>query len=140
MKKNTSPTSVPVWKNTGAIIFFLLFLLLSYLITTMGLMLLAFLLFKISLNESVVSVGIILIYIISNFLAAFICGKKCKGKKFLWGLGIGSVYFAVLILLSLLMSGSVVGLGSGLLTTFLICAGSGMLGGMLAASCTHATT
>ncbi len=137
MKKNTSHIPSPVWKNTGEIIFFLLFLLLSYLITTMGLMLLAYLLYQFSLNESVLSVGIILIYIISNFLAAFLCGKKCKDKKFLWGLAIGSVYFVVLLLISLLTSGSVVGLGSGLFTTFLICAGSGMLGGMLAASCTH---
>lgn len=139
MKKNTSPLSVPVWKNTGAILFFLLFLLLSYLISTMLLMLLAFLLYRFSLNESVVSVGIILIYVISNFLTAFLCGKKCKDKKFLWGLAIGSAYFVVLLLISLLMSGSVVGLGSDLFTTFLICAGSGMLGGMLAASCTHVT-
>lgn len=132
MKKNTSQLQMAGHKNAENFIFFLLFLLLSYLITMIGLMLLAFLLYHFSLGESAVSVGVILIYVMSTFLASFVCGKKCKNKKFLWGLGIGMAYYVVLLFLSLLTSGSTLGLGNSLFTTLLICTGSGMLGGMLA--------
>ncbi len=132
MNRNIPKVRMPIQKNPAVAIIFMIFLLLAYVITTVGLMILAFLLYKFSLGESAVSVGIIIIYVLSTFFSSFICGRKCKNRKFLWGLAIGSAYFVVLLLLSLLMNESVVSLGTNVVTSLLICAGSGMLGGMLA--------
>lgn len=132
MNHNIVKARMPIRKDPAMAIIFMIFLLLAYVITTVGLMILAFLLFKLPLGESAVSVGVIIIYIVSTFLASFICGKKCKNRKFLWGLAIGSVYFVILLFLSLIMNESVVSLGTNVVTSMLICAGSGMLGGMLA--------
>ena len=132
MSHNVLKQRIPMRKDPAVVIILMIFLLLAYVITTVGLMLLAFLLFKFPLEESAVSVGVIMIYILSTFLSSFICGKKCKNRKFLWGLAIGSAYFVILLLLSLIMNESVVALGTNVVTSLLICAGSGMLGGMLA--------
>lgn len=132
MNRNLQKARMPIQKNPASIIVFLLFLLVAYVITTAGLMLLAFLLYKFPLTESAVNIGIILIYITATFLSSFICGKKIKERKFLWGLGIGAAYFVILFLLSLLINGETVNLGTNVFTALLICTGSGMLGGMLA--------
>lgn len=118
--------------NTIYIATFLLFLLFSYFVTTVGLLLLALLLYKIPLSDSAVNIGIVLIYVLSNFLTAFICGRKMKQKKFIWGLLLGIAYFFILLLISFISNQSVHVLGSNVITAFLICAGAGTLGGMLA--------
>ena len=122
----------PSQGNAVYLITLALFLLLSYLITIGGLLLLALLLYKIPLSESAVNIGIIVIYILSTFLTAFVCGKKMQKKKFLWGFILGSAYFLVLLVISLLTNQSNVILGTNVLTSFMICAGAGTLGGMLA--------
>lgn len=66
-----------------------------------------------------------------TFIAGFIAGKYYKVKKFLWGLILGSVYFLILVLVSLIGGVSDAVIGSGMITTYLLCAGGGMLGGML---------
>lgn len=128
IKKNRFPSQ----GNAIYLISLALFLLLSYLITIGGLLLLALLLYKIPLTESAVNIGIIIIYILSTFLTAFICGKKMQKKKFLWGLILGTSYFLVLLVISLITNQSNVILGTNVLTSFMICTGAGTLGGMLA--------
>ena len=122
----------PSQGNAVYLITLALFLLLSYLITIGGLLLLALLLYKIPLSESAVNIGIIVVYILSTFLTAFVCGKKMQKKKFLWGFVLGSAYFLVLLAISLITNQSNVILGTNVLTSFMICAGAGTLGGMLA--------
>ena len=126
-KKRLSPQGNAVYLITLS-----LFLLLSYLITIGGLLLLALLLYKIPLSESAVNIGIIIVYILSTFLTAFICGRKMQKKKFLWGFILGTSYFLVLLVISLITNQSNVILGTNVLTSFMICAGAGTLGGMLA--------
>lgn len=132
MNQRMSKSRIPVQNNSTFIITYLFFLLSAYLATAGCLLILALLLYKIPLSDSAVNIGIVIVYTLSTFLASFICGKKLKTKKFLWGLLIGVGYFLILLLLSFVINQSAVSLGSNLLTTFLICAGSGMLGGMLA--------
>lgn len=132
MNRNFKKGHLPIQGNPVFLITFSLFLLLSYLITIGGLLLLALLLYKIPLSESAVNIGIILIYILSTFLTSFICGKKMKKKKFLWGFILGTSYFLVLLVISLITNQSNVILGTNVLTSFMICAGAGTLGGMLA--------
>ena len=111
--------------------FFLKCLLFSYIITGLLLMLLALLLYKLKLTEQIVSIGIIMIYIAAAFFAGFVTGKKRKEKKFLWGLFMGTAYFLILMGVSLAVNRGAGELSGNVATAFLICAGSGMLGGML---------
>lgn len=106
-------------------------LLFSYIITAFILLILSFLMLKLDLSSLVISGGINLAYIASTFLAGFYVGKKVGVKKFFWGLMMGILYFVIIMLISLLMNRvSPLPLG-GLLTVFVMCGLSGMLGGML---------
>lgn len=94
-------------------------------------MLLALLLYRFSLSEKIVAVCIIVIYVGATFFAGILTGKKMKNRKFLWGLAMGSAYFLVLVIVSLAVNHSIQELSDSFLTTLVLCAGGGMLGGML---------
>ena len=115
----------------GTVLFLLKCLFAAYLITAGMLLLLALLLFRFSLGEQVVSIGIIAIYIISTFVAGLIAGKRMNKKKFLWGLLVGSAYFLILLIVTILTESKLQGPFQHFITIFLMCTGSGMLGGML---------
>lgn len=106
-------------------------LLGAYVVTGVLLMLLAFLMYKFNLDEGKVSVGIIVIYVLANLVGGFIIGKCAESRKFLWGLAAGILYFALLLLISLAFYHSLQNAGANTLTALLLCAGGGMLGGML---------
>jgi putative membrane protein (TIGR04086 family) len=75
--------------------------------------------------------GITAIYVISTFAGGFFAGKLAKVRKFIWGLTTGVLYFSLLLLITLGIYHTIQGGGMGVLTTFLLCAGGGMLGGMV---------
>lgn len=106
-------------------------LLCAYAATGIMLLILTLLLYKAGLSEENVNAGIILTYVISTFAGGFVIGKLTGVKKFLWGLLAGILYFVLLLLISLGVYHSVQGELMNLLTTFLLCAGGGMLGGMV---------
>ncbi len=103
----------------------------GYVITFLGIVILALLLLIFQISENVVDIGIIAIYVLSCFLSGFIIGKRTKARKFLWGMVSGGIYLCVLFLLSLIARQSVQNLGNDLITVLLICIGSGTLGGMV---------
>ena len=103
----------------------------AYLLTAVLLLLLALMLYRFGLSEKVVSICIILIYIAVTFLAGFIAGKRVGEKKFLWGLVMGCVYFLILMTVSLIVNRGIEEPISRMATVFMLCSGSGMLGGML---------
>ncbi len=107
-------------------------LLFGYLITGGLLLVLAALLYKFALSQQAVSIGVILIYVLSTLVSGMIAGKRAGNRKYLWGLIQGCLYFIVLLLVTLILNHTISDFGSNLITTFLLCAGSGMLGGMLA--------
>lgn len=106
-------------------------LLCAYIISGILLLILAFLLYKLNLDEGKVAAGIIMIYVISTFAGGFIIGKLAGVRKFLWGLTSGILYFGLLLLVSIGIYRTLQGNGANVLTTFLLCAGGGMLGGMV---------
>ena len=110
---------------------FLKALLASYIVTGILLFLLTFLLYKFDWDEQMVTAGIEVIYVVSTFVGGFILGKIRRTRKFVWGLIVGVLYFALLFLISFGVYRSFGGNGTNLITTFLLCAGGGMLGGML---------
>ena len=106
-------------------------LFVGYVITFWGIVILAFLLLMFQLSESMIDIGIIIIYVLSCLLIGFVIGKRTKNKKFLWGMLSGGIYFGMLLAVSLLAGQSMENVGRDLTTVLLICVGSGTLGGML---------
>lgn len=115
----------------GKAVWILKALLCAYVVTGILLLLLTLLLYKLNLDEGKVTGGIIAIYVISTFVGGFAAGKMAKVRKFAWGLTIGILYFGLLLLISLGVYRTLQGSGANVLTTFLLCAGGGMLGGMI---------
>lgn len=103
----------------------------AYAVSAACLLLLAFGVYKFGLSEKLVAIGIVLIYILSCFVAGFLMGKLTQSKKFLWGLLMGGLYFVALLILSGVIDKGLSQVASDFGTTLLICMGSGMLGGML---------
>ena len=95
------------------------------------LLVLTLLLYKMGLSEQNVNAGIILTYVISTFSGGFVAGKLIKRRKFLWGLLLGVLYFVLLLVISIGVYHSLDGEMVNLLSTFALCAGGGMLGGMV---------
>lgn len=106
-------------------------LLCAYVMTGILLLILTVLLYKAGLSEENINAGIILTYVISTFSGGFVIGKLTGVKKFLWGLLLGIMYFVLLLLISLGIYHSLQSDMMNLVTTFLLCAGGGMLGGMV---------
>ena len=106
-------------------------LLCAYIMTGILLLILTLLLYKAGLSEENINAGIILTYVISTFSGGFVIGKLIGVKKFLWGLLLGVLYFVLLMLISLGIYHSLQSDAANLVTTFLLCAGGGMLGGMI---------
>lgn len=106
-------------------------LLCAYVMTGILLLILTVLLYKAGLSEENINAGIILTYVISTFSGGFVIGKLAGVKKFLWGLLLGIMYFVLLLLISLGIYHSLQSDMMNLVTTFLLCAGGGMRGGMV---------
>ena len=106
-------------------------LLCAYVMTGVILLVLTLLLYKMGLSEENVNAGIILTYVISTFSGGCVIGKLMGKRKSLWGLLAGVAYFVLLLLISLGVYHSLQGAMMNLLTTFFLCAGGGMLGGMV---------
>lgn len=104
-------------------------LLASYIVTGLLLMLLAFLLYKFNLDKKKVSFAIVVIYVLATLFGGFVLGKCVKVKKYIWGFVLGFLYFALLLAITL---GVYRGLeNQEILSTFILCIGGGMVGGML---------
>ena len=106
-------------------------LLAAYIITGILLIVLAMLLYKFELNEQIVSGAILGVYVVSTFVGGIIIGKLKKAMRVLWGMGIGVLYFALLLVITLGIYRGLNGDSANLLTTFILCAGGGMAGGMV---------
>lgn len=106
-------------------------LLASYIVTGLLLLGLTFLVYQFELDEQTVIGGIVSIYVVSTFVGGFILGKLTRVRKFLWGIVIGTIYFALLFLISYGVYREFNTNGLNALTTIILCIGGGMLGGML---------
>lgn len=105
-------------------------LLFMYIVTGILLMILAGMLYKMQLSESVVSAGVVVIYVVSGFLGGFLAGKIMKSRRFLWGMVMGGCYFLILIIGSIAFQHGI-GMDIGrFFTTLILCTASGMIGGM----------
>ena len=78
-----------------------------------------------------VSAGIIGIYVTSTFFGGLIIGKMAKVRRFFWGLLLGVSYFLLLLIITLGVYRTLDGAVAGFASTFFLCAGGGMFGGMI---------
>lgn len=106
-------------------------LLAAYVVTGLLLLAIAGFLYRFQWDEGKVQIGIILTYILSCFIGGFLAGKMMKSRKFLWGVLLGLLYFLVMTLVSVGVNRELQSSSSGMITSFLLCMGGGMLGGML---------
>ncbi|MEO2238902.1 TIGR04086 family membrane protein [Dorea sp. YH-dor226] len=106
-------------------------LLVAYVITGILLLVLAMALYKLELNEGIVRAAITAIYVVSTLIGGIVIGKLARTRRFIWGLGIGIGYFALLLLITLGVYHTLKGNGTGMVTTLILCAGGGMIGGMI---------
>lgn len=106
-------------------------LLGAYILTAIFLLVLAFLLYKFQLSPNVIRAGIIFTYMITCFLAGNLAGRQLKQKRYLWGFLMGVAYYLILLVLTIVVNQSFGAVTDSLFTTLILCAGGGMLGGML---------
>lgn len=106
-------------------------LLFSYVVTGMLLALLTVLLYKFELDEQLVSAAIVAIYVLATMAGGLVIGKLVKVRRFLWGLGLGAAYFALLMLITLGVYHTLNGNAANMITAFILCSGGGMIGGMI---------
>ncbi len=84
-ENNISSLILPIVKTALAVIFF----------TFAMIFLLAVIIFKFHINDSVINNCILIIYFLANFIGGLIIGKVKKEKKFLWGFLTGLTYFII---------------------------------------------
>ncbi|MCD8230929.1 MAG: TIGR04086 family membrane protein [Clostridiales bacterium] len=106
-------------------------LLIMYIITGLALLMLALLLLKLQPGEDIVNIGILATYIISCLLGGIIAGKRIRVHKFLWGILMGTSYFLILLIGSLLLNQSISSDPTHIAATMVMCMAAGMIGGMI---------
>ncbi|MCD8397997.1 MAG: TIGR04086 family membrane protein [Lachnospiraceae bacterium] len=107
-------------------------LVVAFLTTIILLLGFAFLLLKLQLDAGKTELGILVIYVLSCFVGGWYCGRKAGQRKFLWGLLTGILYFLLLLAVSALGEEALQPALARTAIAFVLCAGGGTLGGMLA--------
>ncbi len=79
-------------------------LIITYVVTAVMLLLMSFGMYKLSIGENLIKIGIVVVYALSCAIGGFICGKNKKQRRLLWGLCIGICYFAILSLISFIVN------------------------------------
>ncbi|ROR25258.1 putative membrane protein (TIGR04086 family) [Mobilisporobacter senegalensis] len=106
-------------------------LLFSYILTIIILLILSLLVYKADISSGTIRIGIILSYILSTFLGGLIIGKGVGEKKYLWGMGVGILYFLLILIVSIVLNKSNFSGSASMITVFIMCTLGGTLGGML---------
>ena len=120
-----------VSQRSGKALLIVKALLVTYIITALLLLLLALVMYKIDPPGAVISVGLVLVYIISSFVGGYIIGNAKKEKRFMWGIGMGVAYFLIIFIVSLIFGKDVFGSVGSIISILCMCGLGGMLGGMV---------
>lgn len=106
-------------------------LFLSYMITGVILVAVAFLLYKMEWSEQSLHLGIIATYIISTVIGGFYVGKKVKTRRLIFGFLFGLLYIGVIILISFLLYPDHSLFSGNFASVICMCISGGVLGGIL---------
>ena len=105
-------------------------LLVQIILSTVLVVILAFIVFELSLGDGIIRIMILAIYGICSLVGGLILGNIQK-RKFLWGLVAGAIYIGLIVGISFIIrdetGGGAIGLGTGVAVAL----GFGTFGGML---------
>lgn len=107
--------------------------ILAYAVSAVVLLVLAFLLFQWDVSEGVVRGGIVFAYVFSCFVSGMVVSRCRSGRKYLWGILMGALYYLILLVTSMICNRTVFTSIPGILPALFLCVSGGMLGGMLQA-------
>lgn len=106
-------------------------LLISYIISGVLLVGLAFVLYKLKIKEGQINVAVYAIYVISCLIGGLFAGKRIGQRRFFWGLLSALLYFGVLVAVSwVLKNGGTFDAGR-VLNVMGCCIVGGVAGGMM---------
>ena len=113
---------------------FFVILGIMFLCSMLLLAILSLLLWRMDGGSSLLSGGVIAVYILTNILGGFLTGKMMGQQKFFWGMLMGAVYFAILFFIGVCLMGTKISGNMQLISGAMVCVISAMIGGMLAPS------
>lgn len=92
-------------------------LLVQIILSTVLVVILAFIVFELSLGDGIIRIMILAIYGICSLVGGLILGKNIQKRKFLWGLVAGAIYIGLIMGISFIIrdetGGGAIGLGTG---------------------------
>jgi putative membrane protein (TIGR04086 family) len=106
-------------------------LLLSYVLSGLMILGLAFVLYKLKLPEAQIDLAVLGVYVLVCLIGGMAAGKAAESRRFFWGLLIGILYFAVLFAASFVLGRGSLPDMSRAVTVLGCCAVGGMVGGMM---------
>ena len=106
--------------------------LLTYVITALLLLLFAFLSLQFQLDAGQIGIGILCIYGIACLAGGWYVAGKAGKRRLFWGLGVGVLYFLILVLISGMGDRSLRGDWVQILSALFLCGASGTAGGIAA--------
>ena len=106
-------------------------LLVMYVLTGILLFIMAFLLYQFHLGETFVSLGIVVVYVVSGFAGGLVLRHRLKAPCGFLGLLLGTIYFLILFAGSVILNHGLPQDMLRMLAVWIMCARAGMLGGML---------
>ena len=87
--------------------------------------------YKLRLSDAQMSLFAVAIYAVGAFIAGFGMGKIKKGRRLLWGVCAGAVYFAIIVLISIISGMGLHADAGRLARCAVICIAAGTVGGVL---------
>lgn len=106
-------------------------MIICYVISLLLLSLAAVLLWKMQLSVQQMQIGIYAIYGLSCLAGGFLCGRILTDRRILWGLLFGLAYFALLILLSIILSRAMIIISGRVIISLVMCLLGGFLGALI---------
>lgn len=119
-------------KKSGDALRFLIILVGMLVVSALVLAVVTAFMLKGHMTAGFISGGVIVAYVVSALLGGFCIGQVKGRQKFLWGLLIGLCYFLVLFLTGKMIYHSGAAFDFQTVSSGMICAVAGMIGGMLA--------
>lgn len=102
----------------------------AVVVTALLLLLLTVLVYNTDISGTITGILLVAIYVLGPFSGAFVLGKIMKTKRYLWGLFLGVIYFAVFFLVSRLTAGATAPGIRDYIQVMLAVLPGGVLGGM----------
>ena len=131
MKQSSNNAKIPGINGFPTVITYVKLLCVSYILTALLLLLIAFLLYQMKLGTGPVQAMVYGIYALACAAGGFLAGKSSGQRRFFWGLLFGVLYFLVLLGASFAI-GKEICQGTGhMLTALGICLAAGCAGGMI---------